>query len=197
MAKNSKNLKLAQGPRTPKLAQGLRAPKLAQGPKTQAMASGDNQMPPSSLNKRVPPQDQGHPWPKSVGTRGGLNYSISNQVLKFTTHLKGGLQPFSLTIYDGNPKVIQAPQPLYFQVLLFHLRILQGVISRVFEHQESFQGKKHSLENSTVCTGCIQASCMELTLLVQFIFQCGNSRHTAKASRWPDLYWPISVNTAG
>ncbi|MBW0495867.1 hypothetical protein O181_035582 [Austropuccinia psidii MF-1] len=102
-------------------------------------------------------------------------------------------QSFSLAIPDRYQQTIQGPQPPGPAVfgLIFHFRILQGVVSRSYQSSISFQGIKYSSTPWTTQlahTGGIQATCMALALLGQFIFHCENLSHTAQSSRWPDLY---------
>ncbi|MBW0546610.1 hypothetical protein O181_086325 [Austropuccinia psidii MF-1] len=69
--------------------------------------------------------------------------------------------------------------------------ILKGKSQEFFNHQISCQGIKHSRIPWTaqlVYTGGIQVICMALAHLGQFIFHCGDSRHTDHFSRWKDLY---------
>ncbi|MBW0478114.1 hypothetical protein O181_017829 [Austropuccinia psidii MF-1] len=69
-------------------------------------------------------------------------------------------------------------------------RILPGKFQEVVIHQISFKSIKSSSTPSTTQLahkGCIHETCMAWTLLDQFVFHCGNSRHTVQFSKWPDL----------
>ncbi|MBW0465651.1 hypothetical protein O181_005366 [Austropuccinia psidii MF-1] len=67
----------------------------------------------------------------------------------------------------------------------------KGKFQEVVNHKISFKGTKHSSTPWTtqlIHTGSIQEACVEVDHLGQFIFHCGNSRHTVHFSRWPDFY---------
>ncbi|MBW0492527.1 hypothetical protein O181_032242 [Austropuccinia psidii MF-1] len=76
------------------------------------------------------------------------------------------------------------PSSLAVQLLVFHLTIFQGGYSKMFsEYQDSLKDSSILWTIQLAHTRCIQAICMALTLLGQFIFHCRNSRNTLRISR--------------
>ncbi|MBW0538657.1 hypothetical protein O181_078372 [Austropuccinia psidii MF-1] len=131
----------------------------------------------------------------------GPNYAISNQVPKSTTQFQrknSVSQSYNLWWLSEDHQRI--PINLSFRCLVFNLnsippreywtRIHHRKFQEVVNHQSSYQGIKHSRtpwKTQLVHTGIIQTACMALAHLGQFIFHCGNSRHTVHFSRWADL----------
>ncbi|MBW0473412.1 hypothetical protein O181_013127 [Austropuccinia psidii MF-1] len=114
--------------------------------KTQAMASGNHQRPPATFHKGVHltihenlgPYQMTQVWGdqewcicgiiyhyapsflrNSMVMFSELHYATSNQVPRLILHLKGRLQPLSLTINGGYQKPFKDPNSLAFQVLVF------------------------------------------------------------------------------
>ncbi|MBW0584449.1 hypothetical protein O181_124164 [Austropuccinia psidii MF-1] len=115
-----------------------------------------------------------------------------------------GGEGFSHSVWQfpcGYKKTIQGPQPpgpAGFGFLILTKTIL-SVIIRGYQLSQSlsrYQVLRISWTAPLVHTGSNQASCMALAYLGQFIFHCGKLSHTAQFSRWRELYWPNSDNTA-
>ncbi|MBW0504363.1 hypothetical protein O181_044078 [Austropuccinia psidii MF-1] len=89
------------------------------------------------------------------------------------------------------------PNFLAVHLFVFHLRIFQeGTSKMVVKHQNSFKATSIPWKIQLFHTGCIQAICIAMILLGQFIFHSGNSTNIVQISQWPDLYSPSSFNTA-
>ncbi|MBW0531967.1 hypothetical protein O181_071682 [Austropuccinia psidii MF-1] len=106
----------------------------------------------------------------------GHNYVFPIEVPKSITHFKGRLFSHSvLQSLGATRRAFEDPNHLSLQELgcIFFSGLFQGVINNSI----SCQGIKYFSIPWTpqlVHTGCIQATCMALALLGQFIFHCGN-----------------------
>ncbi|MBW0578090.1 hypothetical protein O181_117805 [Austropuccinia psidii MF-1] len=130
-------------------------------------------------------------------TISGQNSIIPNQGAEIQRPFRRRtLQLISLAIHGGYQKTIQGPHPPgpAGVGLAVQFRIIQRAISQAYYIISiSFQGRKYFSIPWTiqlVHTGNTQVSHMALAQLGQF-------SPTLQFSRWPELYWPNSDNTAG
>ncbi|MBW0472523.1 hypothetical protein O181_012238 [Austropuccinia psidii MF-1] len=122
-----------------------------------------------------------------------------NSKIKFpktNTHFKGGL--FSSSVWQSMADIrrfFKDPNHLALQELGWKFnsgllkRYFAGVLHH-FNHLSRKQVLQHPLTIQLVHTGNTQVSCMALAQMGQF-------SPTVQLSRWLELYWPNSNDTAG
>ncbi|MBW0579211.1 hypothetical protein O181_118926 [Austropuccinia psidii MF-1] len=112
------------------------------------------------------------------------------------------LQLISLSIHGGYQKTIQGPQPPGPAGV--GLAIISGLFqvpfSEVIHHSISCQGSKYfntPWTTQLVHTGSNQLYLYVLGPIGPIYIPLWEFNHTVQFSRWPELYWPNSYNTAG
>ncbi|MBW0583130.1 hypothetical protein O181_122845 [Austropuccinia psidii MF-1] len=116
--------------------------------------------------------------------------------------LMEGISPSVLQSMAATRRPFEDPNSLAFQVLVISFQqyfpqentgpgFFMKNLQRFPIIQISCEGIKNSSTSWTtqlVHKGVIWTTCMALAHLGQFIFNCGNSRHTVHFSIWQDLY---------
>ncbi|MBW0492161.1 hypothetical protein O181_031876 [Austropuccinia psidii MF-1] len=135
-------------------------------------------------------------------TFSGQNSIIPNQGPKIHFPFqRRTLQLISLAIHGGYQKNIQGPQPAgpAGVGLAIISGLFQGTTSEVIHHSISFQGSKYFNtpgKTQLVHTGSIQLYLNVLGPIEIIHIPLWEFNHTVQFSRWPELHWPSSDNTA-
>ncbi|MBW0497450.1 hypothetical protein O181_037165 [Austropuccinia psidii MF-1] len=130
------------------------------------------------------------------------NSMISNEGPKIQRPFqRRTLQLISLAIHGGYQKTIQGPQPpgpagAGLEIIS---GLFKGPLSEVIHHSISFQGRKYF--NTPWTTQLVHTGRNQLYLYVLGPFgpihiPLWEFNHTVQFSRWPELYWRNSDNTA-